>query len=179
MQETASEDRLPAPGNPRDCIPAGSGCCGQLLWTWTRTSGQHLDGRFAQQRRLESLQWWKKSGSGDKACQGYYCNTIHFLSRHHTGKFMSSVTEFGCIPVSTVYHADQYGYVVIRLVYINTVRITLEPVSQTFGNRKYLEEKKVINMSLSFYSLATSTTSLGSQTPISSTLQISASLQTV
>lgn len=31
---------------------------------------------------------------------------------------MSTVTEFGCIPVSTVYHTDQFGWVVTRLVHI-------------------------------------------------------------
>lgn len=30
------------------------------------------------------------------------------------GKYMSTVTEFGCIPVSTMYQTEQYGWVVVR-----------------------------------------------------------------
>ncbi|XP_067380487.1 ependymin-1-like [Channa argus] len=29
------------------------------------------------------------------------------------GKYISTVTEFGCIPVSTLYHTDQFGWVVV------------------------------------------------------------------
>ncbi|KAK2862685.1 hypothetical protein Q5P01_002218 [Channa striata] len=29
------------------------------------------------------------------------------------GRFVSTVTEFGCIPVSTLYHTDQFGWVVV------------------------------------------------------------------
>ncbi|XP_040929545.1 ependymin-1-like isoform X2 [Betta splendens] len=32
------------------------------------------------------------------------------------GKFLSTVTEFGCIPVSTLFHTDQYGWVVISFL---------------------------------------------------------------
>ena len=56
MQENASERWLPAVANPRKFIPGGPGCCGQLLWTWTGTSGQHLDINCATRCGSEIMQ---------------------------------------------------------------------------------------------------------------------------
>lgn len=34
---------------------------------------------------------------------------------HPTGKYMATVTEFGCIPVSEVFQTKQFGWTLIRL----------------------------------------------------------------
>lgn len=33
-----------------------------------------------------------------------------------TGKYIVTVTEFGCIPLSVVYHTDMFGWTLTRLV---------------------------------------------------------------
>lgn len=40
-----------------------------------------------------------------------------------TGKYISTVTEFGCIPVSTAYNTDQFGWMMTRLVYIKIINV--------------------------------------------------------
>ena len=64
-------------------------------------------------------------GGGQRSCN--HSNSVHpsrvtdtfiFIS-DPTGKFVCTVTEFGCIPVNTVYHTDQFGWMVTRLVSIN------------------------------------------------------------
>lgn len=50
---------------------------------------------------------------------------------------MSTVTEFGCIPVSTVYHTDQFGWVVTRLVHIK-----FSTVKKIKKNKNHFIEQK-------------------------------------
>nr|XP_033466121.1 uncharacterized protein LOC117246369 [Epinephelus lanceolatus] len=54
-------------------------------------------------------------GSSSGPGQGLLVNTWTGDLPEKTGKYMTTVTEFGCIPVSTVYHTDQYGWVVTSL----------------------------------------------------------------
>ncbi len=42
MLQEAAECRLPPTGDPTECIPAGTGRVGQLLWSRTGGPGQHL-----------------------------------------------------------------------------------------------------------------------------------------
>ncbi|XP_034413083.1 ependymin-like [Cyclopterus lumpus] len=51
-------------------------------------------------------------GSSSGPGEGLLVNTWTGDLPDKAGKFMSTVTEFGCIPISTVYHTDQYGWVV-------------------------------------------------------------------
>ncbi len=55
-----------------------------------------------------------------------FINTVTFIS-DPSGKFVSTVTEFGCIPITTMFHTEQFGWMVTRLVYtnINTVKTLL------------------------------------------------------
>ncbi|KAM9335277.1 ependymin-2-like [Symphorus nematophorus] len=49
-------------------------------------------------------------GSSSGPGQGLLVNTWLADLPDKGGKFMSTVTEFGCIPVSTVYHTEQFGW---------------------------------------------------------------------
>lgn len=40
----------------------------------------------------------------------------HLLSSVLPGKYLSVVTEFGCIPVNTIYQTKEYGWMLTRLV---------------------------------------------------------------
>lgn len=51
-------------------------------------------------------------GSSSGPGQGLLINTWTGELPNNAGKYMSTVTEFGCIPVSTVYHTEQFGWVV-------------------------------------------------------------------
>ncbi|XP_042368146.1 ependymin-2-like [Plectropomus leopardus] len=51
-------------------------------------------------------------GSSSGPGQGLLVNTWTGNLSNKAGKYMTTVTEFGCIPVSTVYHTDQFGWVV-------------------------------------------------------------------
>ncbi|KAG8006289.1 Ependymin [Nibea albiflora] len=51
-------------------------------------------------------------GSSSGPGEGLLVNTWMGDLPQKNGKFMSTVTEFGCIPVSTVYHTDQFGWMV-------------------------------------------------------------------
>ncbi|CAL8384098.1 unnamed protein product [Arctogadus glacialis] len=42
-----------------------------------------------------------------------------------TGKYMSTVTEFGCIPIGTAYHSDQYGW--LQVSYYNNIKGVADP----------------------------------------------------
>lgn len=39
-----------------------------------------------------------------------------------TGKYFATVTEFGCIPVSIVYQDKRFGWTLIRLVHMVTIK---------------------------------------------------------
>ncbi|XP_073331732.1 ependymin-2-like [Pagrus major] len=62
-------------------------------------------------------------GSSSGPGQGLLVNTWIGDLPQGAGKFISTVTEFGCIPVSTVYHTDQFGWMVTSL-FNNVVGIT-------------------------------------------------------
>nr|XP_019955756.1 PREDICTED: ependymin-like [Paralichthys olivaceus] len=51
-------------------------------------------------------------GSSSGPGQGLLINTWIGDLPEKQGKFMSTVTEFGCIPVSTAYHTDNFGWMV-------------------------------------------------------------------
>ncbi|TNN37415.1 Ependymin-2 [Liparis tanakae] len=50
-------------------------------------------------------------GSSSGPGQGLLVNVWWGDLPEKAGKFMSTVTEFGCIPVSTVYHTEKFGWV--------------------------------------------------------------------
>ncbi|XP_037615573.1 ependymin-like 1 [Sebastes umbrosus] len=54
-------------------------------------------------------------GSSAGPLEGLLVNTWAGDLPDKSGKYMSTVTEFGCVPVSTVYHTDMYGWVMISL----------------------------------------------------------------
>ncbi|XP_035480102.1 ependymin-2 [Scophthalmus maximus] len=51
-------------------------------------------------------------GSSSGPGEGLLVNTWTGDLPDQGGKFMTTVTEFGCIPVSTVYHTEQFGWTV-------------------------------------------------------------------
>ncbi|XP_056299105.1 ependymin-like 1 [Pseudoliparis swirei] len=51
-------------------------------------------------------------GSSSGPGQGLLVNTWMGDLPEKAGKFMSTVTEFGCIPISTVYHTPKFGWMV-------------------------------------------------------------------
>lgn len=112
MPEKASEDRLPPSGDPTQCHFDWPARPGQLVRTGTRTPGQRLDGRPGQQRRSE------KRLQLELFCAPGFIHTCASIS-DPAGKVISTVTEFGCIPVSTVYHTDKFGWVLTRFVCID------------------------------------------------------------
>lgn len=107
MQEVAPEGRFPAHGRPQRRRTAGAGHPRKFIRTRTGTSGQHLDGRPAEQRRLESRKCLKLHLSVPVWC-------LNLFSLVPTGKYISTVTEFGCIPVNTAYQTSQFGWLVTR-----------------------------------------------------------------
>ncbi|XP_071386094.1 ependymin-like [Centroberyx affinis] len=50
-------------------------------------------------------------GSSSGPGQGLLVNTWMGDLPNNAGRYMTTVTEFGCIPVSTVSHTDQFGWV--------------------------------------------------------------------
>uniref|UniRef100_A0A1A8F3M1 Ependymin n=1 Tax=Nothobranchius korthausae TaxID=1143690 RepID=A0A1A8F3M1_9TELE len=64
-------------------------------------------------------------GSSSGPGQGLLVNTwvgeLHM--RNRTAKYMSTVTEFGCIPVTTLFHTEETGWVVTNF-FNNVVGIT-------------------------------------------------------
>uniref|UniRef100_A0A4W6D836 Ependymin-like 1 n=1 Tax=Lates calcarifer TaxID=8187 RepID=A0A4W6D836_LATCA len=64
-------------------------------------------------------------GSSSGPGQGLLVNTWIGDLPKKAGKFMSTVTEFGCIPVSNVYHTDQFGWVLTS--FFNNVIGLLDP----------------------------------------------------
>ncbi|XP_044039040.1 ependymin-2-like [Siniperca chuatsi] len=64
-------------------------------------------------------------GSSSGPGEGLLVNTWTGDLPDKAGKFMSTVTEFGCIPVSTVYHTDQFGWVVTS--FFNNIIGILDP----------------------------------------------------
>nr|ACQ58758.1 Ependymin-1 precursor [Anoplopoma fimbria] len=50
-------------------------------------------------------------GSSSGPGEGLLVNTWMGELPEKAGKFISTVTEFGCIPISTVYHTSQFGWV--------------------------------------------------------------------
>nr|XP_040038179.1 ependymin-2-like [Gasterosteus aculeatus aculeatus] len=51
-------------------------------------------------------------GSSSGPGEGLLVNTWTGDLPGKAGKFMSTVTEFGCVPVSTVYHTGEFGWVI-------------------------------------------------------------------
>ncbi|XP_023280155.1 ependymin-1-like [Seriola lalandi dorsalis] len=49
-------------------------------------------------------------GSSSGPGQGLLVNTWIGDLPDKQGKFMTTVTEFGCIPITTLYHTDQFGW---------------------------------------------------------------------
>ncbi|XP_030285505.1 ependymin-1-like [Sparus aurata] len=62
-------------------------------------------------------------GSSSGPGQGLLVNTWIGDLPEGRGKFVSTVTEFGCIPISTMYHTDQFGLMVTSL-FNNVIGIT-------------------------------------------------------
>ncbi|XP_039996378.1 ependymin-2-like [Xiphias gladius] len=62
-------------------------------------------------------------GSSSAPGEGILVNTWTGDLPGKAGKFMSTVTEFGCIPVSTVYHTDQFGWMTLSF-FNNVIGIT-------------------------------------------------------
>ncbi|KAM8747224.1 ependymin-1-like [Acanthopagrus schlegelii] len=62
-------------------------------------------------------------GSSSGPGQGLLVNTWIGDLPQGGGKFVCTVTEFGCIPVNTVYHTDQFGWMVTSL-FNNVIGIT-------------------------------------------------------
>ncbi|KAM6894466.1 ependymin-2-like [Lycodopsis pacificus] len=62
-------------------------------------------------------------GSSSGPGEGLLVNTWMGDLPGKAGKFMTTVTEFGCFPISSVYHTSQYGWVVTSL-FNNVVGIT-------------------------------------------------------
>lgn len=111
MQEVEIEDRIPAPGHPERSLAAGAGRPRKFIRTRRGTSRQHLDGRPAQNRRLKSRQ---KLGH-QLSILALHLNSFSLVP---TGKYMTTVTEFGCIPISTAYQTSQFGWAVTRWVHM-------------------------------------------------------------
>ncbi|XP_068569697.1 ependymin-like [Cebidichthys violaceus] len=64
-------------------------------------------------------------GSSSGPGEGLLVNTWTGDLPDKAGKFMTTVTEFGCVPVSTVYHTDQFGWVVTS--FFNNVQGISDP----------------------------------------------------
>lgn len=111
MQEVAAEDWLPAHGCPKRCLPSGAGHPRKFICTRTGTSVQHLDGRPAENRRLESRQQLRLHLS----ILVWHLNSLLLVP---TGKYLMTFTEFGCIPISTAYQTSDFGWSVTRWVQI-------------------------------------------------------------
>lgn len=70
-----------------------------------------------------SLQGQIILGSSSGPGEGLLVNTWTGDLPQKAGKYMSTVTEFGCIPVSTVYHTNEFGWVVTSF-YNNIIGIS-------------------------------------------------------
>ncbi|KAK5876118.1 hypothetical protein CesoFtcFv8_027118 [Champsocephalus esox] len=64
-------------------------------------------------------------GSSSEPGEGLLVNTWTGDLPEKAGKFMSTVTEFGCIPVSTLFHTDRFGWMVFS--YFDNVIGILDP----------------------------------------------------
>ncbi|KAM8900632.1 ependymin-like [Spinachia spinachia] len=64
-------------------------------------------------------------GSSSGPGQGLLVNTWMGDLPGKAGKFISTVTEFGCVPISTAYHTEEFGWVVIS--FFNNVLGISEP----------------------------------------------------
>ncbi len=138
MSQKATECTFPTNGDPEECFPAGTGCGGKFLWSRTGTPGQHLDGSAAHATGIrynqKSVTWctvahdflWffplSTALALDSRCS-WTCSSGCAMSAHlwSTSVFavfyMATVTEFGCIPVSTMYHTKKDGWFVTRSVH--------------------------------------------------------------
>uniref|UniRef100_A0A1A7XD31 Ependymin n=1 Tax=Iconisemion striatum TaxID=60296 RepID=A0A1A7XD31_9TELE len=84
-------------------------------------------------------------GSSSGPGQGVLVNTwigeLHM--RNRTAKYMSTVTEFGCIPVSTLFHTEKGGWVVSS--FFNNVLGITDPshlIPPSFCKNAELEEEE-------------------------------------
>ena len=48
----------------------------------------------------------------------HICTIVDHVMLLSTGKYVSTVTEFGCLPVSTLFHTERTGWILTRLVCI-------------------------------------------------------------
>ncbi|XP_076580378.1 ependymin-2-like [Chaetodon auriga] len=62
-------------------------------------------------------------GSSSGPGEGLLINTWTGELPNNAGKYMSTVTEFGCIPVSSIYHTEAFGWTVISF-YNNIIGIS-------------------------------------------------------
>uniref|UniRef100_A0A3Q3WM53 Ependymin-like 1 n=1 Tax=Mola mola TaxID=94237 RepID=A0A3Q3WM53_MOLML len=51
-------------------------------------------------------------GSSSRPGEGLLVNTWYGDLPNKGGKYISTVTEFGCIPINTMYHTDEFGWAV-------------------------------------------------------------------
>ncbi|XP_037538397.1 ependymin-1 [Nematolebias whitei] len=64
-------------------------------------------------------------GSSSGPGEGLLINTWTGDLPDKTGKYVSSVTEFGCIPVTTLFQTEQFGWVVTS--YVNNIKGITDP----------------------------------------------------
>lgn len=166
MQEVATEDRLPAHGCPKRCLPSGPGRPRKFLCARRGTSGQHLDGRPAQNWRLESRQQLRPHLS-------ILVWHLNWLLLVPTGKYLMTFTEFGCIPISTAYQTSEFGWAVTKWVQIWVLSSISAPPTHTDTHLRFTPFHSSFSSSS-----ASSTTSLGSLTRVSSTRPASAQKRT-
>uniref|UniRef100_UPI0037E84979 ependymin-like n=1 Tax=Semicossyphus pulcher TaxID=241346 RepID=UPI0037E84979 len=90
-------------------------------------------------------------GSSSGPGEGLLVNTWAADMPDKAGKYLSTVTEFGCIPVSVLYHTDKFGWTVTS--YFNNViglsdPSLLNPPSFCLGEDTMIEEEPVDFLSL-------------------------------
>ncbi|XP_044039042.1 ependymin-like [Siniperca chuatsi] len=83
-------------------------------------------------------------GSSSGPGQGVLVNTWvgEMQLKKGTAKYMSTVTEFGCVPVSTLFHTDRHGWVVTS--FFNNVMGLVDPqrlIPPPFCEGAQLEEE--------------------------------------
>lgn len=121
----APEWRLPPFGGSKGCFLSGSVCSGQLFGSRWGSPGQHLAWEAADEKRnryvnktithshvhLSSVTWTPL------ACP--VCPVVGFNMWSvcvSAAEYMTTVTEFGCLPVSTMFCKDKERWVVVRSV---------------------------------------------------------------
>lgn len=101
-------------------------------------------------------------------CLSALCLWTHFMSVL-PGKYLTTFTEFGCIPVNTMYQTQEYGWMVTGFV-----SSQVYSVKNIEWNTFACVQVKAVSLFFFLCSPASSTTSLGFLTPVSSTPPTSA-----